>query len=196
MKQLTDLPNGHIYRLATDNVFGLTIELALTTGIRLLICGNRLPFYDIAYALARRVGQHYEIILKEEITFSRAETCIQLVDFLEEMEARATPLLVSDLLARFYDEEDHHVDELFFTCQIELQRLSKTALVFVSADPRSPLERLGHVLSRTTREVERINCHSEKSQRDDEESLKRQDNLFPQRLQYIKGLGDSSLRSE
>jgi len=156
MKQLTDLPSGYIYRIPTNSTFGLTVELALTTGIRLLICGNRLPFYDIAYELARRVGQRYEMILREGITFSRAETCIQLVDFLEEMDAHATPLLVSDLLARFHDEEEHHVDELFFTCQVELQRLSKAALVFVSADPRPPLGRLGHVLSRTTREVEKI----------------------------------------
>ena len=161
MKQLTELPHGHIYRLPTVAVFGLTIELALTSGVRLLICGNRLPFYDIAYALAQRVGQQYEMILREAITFSRAETCTQLVDFLEELDARATPLLVSDLLARFNDEENHHVDQIFFACQVELQRLSKTGLVFVSAHPRPPLERLGHVLDRTTRQVERINCHSE-----------------------------------
>ncbi len=156
MKLPSDLPRGQIYRIAKEHSFHLTVDLALTSGVRLLVCGNRLPFYDIAYELARRVGQRYEMILKEQITFSRAETCTQLVDFLEELDAQATPLLVSDLLARFYDEAvhqaDRRVDELFFTCQVELQRLSQDCLVFLSADARPPLERLGHVLARVTHE--------------------------------------------
>ena len=53
-------------------------------------------------------------------------------------------------LARFSEEDDNQVDELFFACQIELERLSKTALVIVSATPRPPLERLGFVLQRIT----------------------------------------------
>ena len=154
MNPLANLQRGVIYLTPGQCTFDLTIELALTTGVRLLICGNRLPFYDIAYALAGRVGQRYEITLKEQIYFSRAETCIQLVDFLSEMRGSATPLIVSDLLTRFYDEEERHVDELFFTCQVELQRLSKHSLVFVSAKPRPPLERLGYVLSRIGRDLD------------------------------------------
>jgi flavin reductase (DIM6/NTAB) family NADH-FMN oxidoreductase RutF len=46
-----------------------------------------------------------------------------------------------DLLARFKDENERQVDALFFACQVELQRLSKTGLVIVSAKPRPPLER-------------------------------------------------------
>jgi len=76
------------------------------------------------------------------------------VDFLSELPSLSTPLLVSDLLSRFNDEEERHVDELFFACQVELQRLSKDELVFVSAKARSPLERLGHALTRITRQVE------------------------------------------
>jgi len=154
MNQLNDLQHDEIYLTPGQCTFDLTIELALTTGVRLLVCGNRLPFYDIAYALAKRVGQRYETILKEQIYFSRAETCIQLVDFLCEMEDRATPLLVSDLLAKFYDEDERQVDELFFACQVEMQRLSKHCLVFVSANPRPPLERLGYVLSRIGRDFD------------------------------------------
>ena len=154
MSQPADLQRGAIYLIPGQCTFDLTIELALTTGIRLLICGNRLPFYDIAYALAKRVGQRYDMLLKERIYFSRAETCIQLVDFLSEMRGDPTPLMVSDLLAQFYDEEERQVDELFFTCQVELQRLSKHSLVFVSANPRPPLERLGYVLSRITRDLD------------------------------------------
>jgi len=150
MDELSDLPHEQIYLIPRQRTFELTIELALTSGVRLLICGNRLPFYDISYELAQRVGQRYETILKEGITFSRAETCIQLLDFLSEMDAHTTPLLVTDLLARFYDEDDRQVDELFFKCQVELQRLSQGCLVFVSANPKTPLERLGHVLDRIT----------------------------------------------
>lgn len=154
MIQFSELQRGHIYLIPRQRVFELTVEAALATDIRLLVCGNRLPFYDIAYELARRVGQEYERILKEAIFFSRAETCIQLVDFLAGMDAQTTPLLVSDLLTRFYDEEAHHIDELFFTCQVELKRLSQDCLVFISASPRPPLERLGHVLTRITRKVD------------------------------------------
>ncbi len=154
MKQLAVLPRGHLYRIPPEYTFDLTIELALTSGLRLLVCGNRLPFYDIAYELARRVGQDYERILKEQIAFSRAETCTQLVDFLSEMDAQTTPLLVRDLLSRFYDEEARQVDELFFACQVELQRLSQDCLVFVSAEARPPLERLGHVLNRITHPID------------------------------------------
>jgi len=150
MKELSDLPRSHIYLIPREYTFDLTIKLSLASGVRMLVCGNRLPFYDIAYELARRVGWEYERILREEITFSRAETCTQLLNFLSEMDAHTTPLLVTDLLSRFYDEDDRQVDELFFKCQVELQRLSQDGLVFVSANPKPPLERLGHVLERIT----------------------------------------------
>ena len=150
MDELSDLQHGQIYFIPRQQAFDLTVELALTSGVRLLVCGNRLPFYDIAYELARRVGQRYETILKEGITFSRAETCTQLLDFLSEMDVHTTPLLVTDLLSRFYDEDDRQVDELFFKCQVDLRRLSQDGLVFVSANPKPPLERLGHVLDRIT----------------------------------------------
>ena len=150
MQQLTGLKRGQIYRVSRPSVFNLVIELALTTGVKLLVCGNRLPFYEIAYELARRVGQQYEAILKERLFFSRAETCIQLVDFLSEMQAGAMPLLVTDMLARFKDEDDDQVDELFFACQVELQRLSKGTLVFLCTKTYPGLERLEHVLARIT----------------------------------------------
>jgi len=153
MHTLLTLPPGQLYLIPRENTFDLTIELALNGGLRLLMCGNHLPFYDIAYELARRVGHKYERILKEEISFSRAETCIQLVDFLSEMDAQTTPMLVSDLLSRFYAEADRQVDQLFFACQVELQRLSRDCPVFISANPKPPLERLGHVLSRITHQI-------------------------------------------
>jgi len=154
MDRISDLQPGKIYYVNKESVFDLTLDLALTTGLKLLICGNRLPFYEITYALARLVGQRYEAILKEHIFFSRAETCTQLVDFLSEMKADPMPLLVTDLLVRFSEEDDDQVDGLFFTCQVELERLCKEALVFVSATPRPPLERLGYVLQRVTHQLD------------------------------------------
>ncbi len=151
MQPLTQLPFGPIYRIPRSSSFDLTIELALSTGLRLLVCGNRLPFYDLAYELARRVGQDYVRILEERISFARAETVLQLLDFLSELKPDTTPLLVSDLLARFGDEDNRRVDALFFQCQLELQRLSQHALLFVSAQARPPLERLGAALSRLSR---------------------------------------------
>ena len=154
MNALLQLPLGQIYRVSRASSFDLTIELALRTGVRLLVCGNRLPFYDLAYELARRVGQGYVWILEERIVFARAETVLQLLDVLNELKPNPTPLLVSDLLARFGDEDNRRVDELFFQCQLELQRLSQCALLFVSAQARPPLERLGAALSRASRACE------------------------------------------
>jgi hypothetical protein len=154
MQRLTDLKRGQIYRVTYQFAFDLMIELALTAGVKLLVCGNRLPFYEIAYELARRVGQQYDTILKERLFFSRAETCIQLVDFLSEMHADALPLLVTDMLARFKDEDQDQVDELFFACQVELERLSKETLVFVSTKSYPGLERLEYVLARITRQLD------------------------------------------
>jgi hypothetical protein len=154
MQRLTDLKRGQIYLVSNSSVFDLMIESAITTGIKLLVCGNRLPFYEIAYELARRVGQRYDTILKEKLFFSRAETCIQLVDFLSEMQADALPLLVTDMLARFKDEDDNQIDELFFACQVELERLSKETLVFVSTKAYPGLERFERVLMRITRQLD------------------------------------------
>jgi hypothetical protein len=155
MNALLQLPHGTLYRIPPSFSFDLTIELALSTGVRLLVCGNRLPFYDLAYELARRVGQHYAWILEERIFFARAETVTQLLDFLCELTPDPTPLLVSDLLARFADETlRRRRDPLFFRCQLELQRLSEHARVFVSAQARPPLEYLGVALARNTRALE------------------------------------------
>ncbi len=145
---------GQLFLIPREYTFDLTVELALEGSLRLLVCGNRLPFYDIAYELARRVGQHYERILREQIFFSRAETCIQLVDFLCELESDPTPLIVSDFLSRFSDEDERQVDNLFFQCQVELQRLSQSALVFISAKQRPPHERFWHALNRITHPIE------------------------------------------
>jgi len=154
METLSKIQLSRIYRIRPEDAFNLTIQFALATGVRLLICGNRLPFYEIAYTLAGLVGQGYETILRERIFFSRAETGTQLVDFLSEMAADPMPLLVTDLLARFKDEDDRQVDELFFACQVELARLSKTGPVIVSAKPRPPLERLGFALERITHKLD------------------------------------------
>jgi hypothetical protein len=156
MEPISTLQLGHIYRVNHEDTFDLTIQLALDSGFRLLVCGNRLPFYELTYALADLIGQGYETILRERIFFSRAETCTQLVDFLSEMEADQMPLLVTDLLARFKDEDENQVDELFFACQVELERISRTSLVFISAAPRPPLERLGLVLARITHNLDTL----------------------------------------
>jgi len=153
---MKDLTPGRIYLIPEEGAFDLTIEAALTSGINLLVCGNRLPFYDIAYALAGRVGQAYHSLLQEKILFSRAETCTQFLDFLSHLSRMSAPLLVTDMLSRFNDEDERQVDELFFACQVELQRLSKDELVFVTARARPPLERLGYALSRITQLVEGI----------------------------------------
>ncbi|MBT3390401.1 MAG: hypothetical protein HN413_08320 [Chloroflexi bacterium] len=159
MQPPAQLPLGEIYRIPHSVSFDLTVELALTTGVRLLVCGNRLPFYDLAYELARRVGQAYTWILEERIVFARAETALQLLDFLIELTPDPTPLLVSDLLARFGEEDDRQAERFFTQCRVELRRLSQASLVFVSARPQPALERLAAALCRSSRACEYSTDH-------------------------------------
>ncbi|HBX70847.1 MAG TPA: hypothetical protein DEH25_16075 [Chloroflexi bacterium] len=156
MATLSKIQLGRISRIRPEHAFNLTIQLALAIDVRLLVCGNRLPFYEIAYTLAGLIGQGYETILRERIFFSRAETGTQLVDFLSKIEADPLPLLVTDLLARFKDEDERQMDELFFAYQVELERLSKAGLVIVSAKPGPPLERLGFALERITHKLDML----------------------------------------
>jgi hypothetical protein len=133
----------------------LTVRLTLRDDVTLLLCGNRLGFYTIAYTLAREAGGRYDELLRTRCFFSRAETAAQICDTLAHMRPPHTALLITDLLARFYDEEDErHAVEMFQLCMEDIRRLKQYTPVVISAAPRPPLERLGRVLERAADEVE------------------------------------------
>lgn len=111
----------------------LIVELALVGPVKLLIGGNRYDHYGINYALAARTS-HYEHILEEHISLSRAETCYQMVELLRQTEADKTPSLVLDLLSTFHDESisEREVNQLLFEAILALRRLSQKSAVVVS----------------------------------------------------------------
>jgi hypothetical protein len=133
----------------------LIVELALTGLVKILIGGNRYDHYGINYALAAATS-HYEYILDAHIRLSRAETCYQMVELLKQTPADQTPSLVLDLLAPFHDESvpEREMDQLLFEAILELRRLSRVAMITVSAHAGKNRPRLLKVLENAFDQVE------------------------------------------
>lgn len=131
--------HGHIALVSGQRSYthhrmqALIVELALAGPVKVLIGGNRYDHYGITYALAAAVP-HYEYILDNHIRLSRAETCYQMVELLNQTQADRVPSLVLDLLAPFHDESvsEREINQLLFEAILELRRLSQGALVAVS----------------------------------------------------------------
>ena len=155
-------PPGHITLIAGQHSYThqrmhtLIVKLALVGPVKVLIGGNRYDHYGVSYALAS-ADPHYERILEENIRLSRAETCYQMVELLDQTPADQTPSLVLDLLASFHDESvsDQEVNQLLFEAILELRRLSQQAAVVVSAraDQSRPW-----LLKALENAVDRIEC--------------------------------------
>jgi len=125
----------------------LIVELALAGPVKVLIGGNRYDHYGINYALAA-VAPDYEYILDTHIRLSRAETCYQMIELLNQTPADQTPCLVLDLLTPFHDESvpEREINQLLFEAILELRRLSQDAAVTVSAHKGQARPRLLKVL--------------------------------------------------
>ncbi len=106
--------------------------------LRLFDGGNRFDGYFVA-RVARRLGVHPGAALGR-LRLSRAFTCFQLAELIENAPAAPEPLIVLDLLATFYDEsvplrESEHLLE---TTLAHLRRLAAAGPVLVGAcEPRS-----------------------------------------------------------
>jgi hypothetical protein len=133
----------------------LIVELALAGPVEVLIGGNRYDHYGINYALAAATP-HYEQILEENIRLSRAETCYQMVELLNQTQADRIPSLVLDLLTTFHDESasEQEINQLLFEAILELRRLSRGAGVAVSAHEGENRPRLLKVLENAVDRVE------------------------------------------
>lgn len=133
----------------------LIVDLALAGPVKVLIGGNRYDHYGINYALAAATS-HYEYILDAHIRLSRAETCYQMVELLNQTQADRIPSLVLDLLTPFHDESvpEREINQLLFEAILELRRLSQGALVAVSAYAGQNRPRLLKVLENALDQVE------------------------------------------
>ncbi len=115
----------------------LTILAADGHVIRIFDGGNRFDGYFVA-RLARRLSSNPREVL-ERIRLSRAFTCFQLAQLIENAPSSAQPLFVLDLLSTFYDESVplRDSERLLATSIAHLKRLSAVGPVIVGArEPR------------------------------------------------------------
>jgi len=138
-----------------QKMHALLVEMALEGPVKLLIGGNRYDHYWVNYALAASTP-YYEHILHNHIRLSRAETCYQMVELLNQTKVDQVPSLVLDLLTPFLDQSvpDSEINQLLFEAILALRRLSQQARVVVSAHAGQNRSRLLEVLKKALDRVE------------------------------------------
>jgi len=117
----------------------LTMAAAQGHTPRLFDGGNRFDGYFVA-RLARRLGADPHALL-ERIQLSRAITCFQLAELIENAPADPEPLFVLDLLATFCDESValRESERLLARTIAHLKRLAAAGPVIVGAREPGPL---------------------------------------------------------
>jgi hypothetical protein len=106
--------------------------------VRVFDGGNRFDGYFVA-RLARRMSRHPYAVM-ERIRLSRAFTCFQLSELIENAPAGPEPLFVLDLLTTFYDESVplRDTERLLGITITHLKRLATCGPVIVGArEPRA-----------------------------------------------------------
>ena len=115
----------------------LTVLAARGHPVRIFDGGNRFDGYFVA-RLARRLSTDPHTVLSR-LQLSRAFTCFQLAELIENTEGSTDPLFVLDLLTTFYDESVplRDVERLLATVIAHLKRLASAGPVIVGArEPR------------------------------------------------------------
>lgn len=146
VRQMVPLNPGSVYLFQGESeilhsaVQEIIDRLAIRGPVRVVVGGNRISFDRLPLILGAQVGNVYEIM--DRILVSRAETCYQMHDVLTALESSPMPLVITDLLESFY-EEDLAMPEvalLLQKCLTHIYRLSETAAILISAnrDPARP----------------------------------------------------------
>ena len=138
-----------------QKMHALLVEMALEGPVKLLIGGNRYDHYWVNYALAAATPC-YEHILHHHIRLSRAETCYQMVELLNQTKVDQVPSLVFELITPFSDQSvpEPEVNQLLFEAILALRRLSQQGRVVVSAHAGQNPSRLLEVLKKAIDRVE------------------------------------------
>jgi len=120
---------------ARSHMLDLIARLALRGPVRVLDAGNQCNVYPIAQRLRRSTPDVNDALRR--IQLQRAFTCYQVAALLVETGPSATPTLVLDFLATFYDQDVKlpEASDLLRGCLRHLQRLAEQAPVLVSARP-------------------------------------------------------------
>lgn len=121
------------YRVLTGAMQELIDRFALQDRVQVIVGGNRISFDQLPQLLGEQAGQVYEIL--DHILVSRAESCYQMLDALTALAESPAPLVITDMLEAFYDEDltQKEVTLLLQNCLNRLGHLSKHAPVLISA---------------------------------------------------------------
>jgi hypothetical protein len=111
----------------------LAARLAVRGPLRVLDGGNQFNAYPVARTVRRYTSDLSNVL--QDILLARAFTCYQMAALIDDSPAGATPTLVFDLLATFYDENVSLFESrrLLATCLVKLQRLGQAGPVIVGA---------------------------------------------------------------
>jgi hypothetical protein len=127
----------------------LTTLAARGSSVRVFDGGNRFDGYFVA-RLSRWMSAHPRTILGR-IHLSRAFTCFQLAELIENAPAEPKPLFVLDMLTTFYDESVplRDTERLLATTITHLKRLAAVGPVIVGArEPRALVQERWALLDR------------------------------------------------
>jgi hypothetical protein len=110
----------------------------LWPSVRVFDGGNRFDGYFVARLARRLSGRPHDVL--ERIRLSRAFTCFQMAELIENAPAGPEPLFVLDLLTTFYDESVplRDSERLLNAAIMHLKRLAHVGPVVVGArEPRA-----------------------------------------------------------
>lgn len=146
VRQMVPLHQGSVYLFQGDgDVLPAAMQefidrLGMRGAVQVIVGGNRISFDHLPLILGEQVGNIYNIL--DRILVSRAETCYQMKDVLAALEPSPVPIVITDMLESFYEEDltPQEVTLLLQKCVKRIHQLSETAPVLISAngDPSRP----------------------------------------------------------
>lgn len=146
VRQMVPLSQGSVYLFQGDRdvLYAAMQEfidrLGMRGAVQVIVGGNRISFDHLPLILGEQISNVYEIM--DRILVSRAETCYQMQDVLAALEPSPVPIVITDMLASFFEEDltPQEVTLLLQKCIGHVHKLSETAPVLISAsgDPSRP----------------------------------------------------------
>lgn len=109
-------------------------HFALQGKVRVILGANRITFDHLPLVLGEQAYKIYEII--DRISITRAEVCYQMLAALQATELNSHPLVITDMLESFYEEDlsPREVTALLEDCLERIQQISLAAPVVISAN--------------------------------------------------------------
>src|SRR3972149_7739029 len=141
VRQMVPLSQGSVYLFQGDaDVLHAAMQefvarLGIRGAVQVIVGGNRISFEHLPLIMGEQVGRVDENM--DRILVSRAETCYQMKDVLASLEPSPLPIVITDMLESFYEEDltPQEVTLLLQKCIKRIHQLSEAAPVLISANP-------------------------------------------------------------